>query len=176
MRLLGHEVLHAGAVLVDGRAWAIAGDRGSGKSTLLAVLAAAGAVVLADDVLVIADGLAHAGPRCLDLRDGPSIDGLEQGTLVRRATRRRVGLAPSPSAAPLAGIVFLCWAGREEIVRVTPGERMLRTARLRRWPFIAADPQAVLELAALPSIELRRPRDPTRLTATTTALLLHLGA
>jgi hypothetical protein len=174
MRLLGHDVLHAGAVLVDGQAWAIAGDRESGKSTLLATLATTGALVLSDDLLVIADGLACAGPRCLDLRDDTIIDGVPRGTLVRAATRRRVGLAPSPSAAPFAGIVYLAWAGREQIVRVAPGEQLLRIARLRRWPFVAADPHAVLDLATLPAIELQRPRDRARLTHTATKLLQRM--
>ncbi len=46
-------VLHAGAVLHEGRALALAGGSGSGKSTLLTALCAEGAKLLVDDALRI---------------------------------------------------------------------------------------------------------------------------
>ena len=49
--LRGEFVLHASAVEFDGVAIAIAGDSGRGKSTLAALLCAAGARLVADDVL-----------------------------------------------------------------------------------------------------------------------------
>lgn len=51
LSLAGHFSLHASAVESGGRAIAIAGDTGMGKSTLAAVLCAAGARLVTDDVL-----------------------------------------------------------------------------------------------------------------------------
>lgn len=45
--------LHAGAVALEGRAFALVGGSGAGKSTLTALLATAGAAYLADDVCPI---------------------------------------------------------------------------------------------------------------------------
>jgi energy-coupling factor transporter ATP-binding protein EcfA2 len=49
----GRMVLHAGAVVIDGRVTAFVGTTGSGKSTLVAACAAAGADVMTDDSLVV---------------------------------------------------------------------------------------------------------------------------
>ena len=55
-RLRGECVLHASAVEVDGACWAFFGPSGSGKSTIAALLATAGAGVVADDVLRLDTG------------------------------------------------------------------------------------------------------------------------
>ena len=49
---LGHEILHATAVVVDGEALALLGPSGHGKSTLAAAFLSAGYPVLTDDLLV----------------------------------------------------------------------------------------------------------------------------
>ncbi len=49
----GFAVLHAGAVEVNDRAVAVLGPAGTGKSTVTAMLCAAGARLLTDDVLVL---------------------------------------------------------------------------------------------------------------------------
>lgn len=56
--LEGSAVLHGGAVDVDGAAVAVIGPSGTGKSTTTALLCAAGAHLLGDDVLILdlADG------------------------------------------------------------------------------------------------------------------------
>src|ERR1017187_4729028 len=51
LRLRGSVCLHASAVLVDGRAIAIAGACGAGKSTTAAWCARSGSAVLTDDIL-----------------------------------------------------------------------------------------------------------------------------
>jgi hypothetical protein len=54
--LRGEVALHASAVEVDGVAIALAGNSGAGKSTLAAVLCAAGATLVTDDLLRIGTG------------------------------------------------------------------------------------------------------------------------
>jgi hypothetical protein len=67
----GNEALHAGAVLVDGRAVAIAAGQGGGKTSLLSELVRRGYPLIADDVLFIeADGaavLCHPAPPLMNV-------------------------------------------------------------------------------------------------------------
>lgn len=159
-RLLGRDVLHAGAVVLDGVAWALAGTNEAGKSTLLAALAALGRPVLCDDLLVLESGTAFAGPRCADLRDHTALAGLPPPRPVRDGERWRVRLPPAPASAPLAGFVFLVWDDDAPTALRALGarERMRGLAPLRRWPFLPAHPSGLLDLAALPAYELTRPR------------------
>ena len=159
-RLLGRDVLHAGAVVLDGVAWALAGSNEAGKSTLLASLAALGDPVLSDDLLVLEEGTAFAGPRCADLRDRTLVPGLPRPRPVRDGDRWRVLLPPAPASARLAGFVFLVWDDAPVALRVLAGEqRVRRLAPLRRWPFLPDRPAGLLDLATLPAYELSRPRD-----------------
>jgi hypothetical protein len=72
--LAGEPLLHASAVVKDGKALAFVGNSGMGKSTLACLAWAAGARPLADDLLRLQiDGEAircHSGPRELRLRPG----------------------------------------------------------------------------------------------------------
>jgi hypothetical protein len=56
LHLHGVPILHAAAVVVDGRAILIAGQSGAGKSTLTAALLAQGAALLAEDLAVLSVG------------------------------------------------------------------------------------------------------------------------
>lgn len=58
---LGYLRLHASAVALDGRASVFIGDRGAGKSSICAYLAGRGAVVLADDDVM----LNYSGDGCV---------------------------------------------------------------------------------------------------------------
>jgi hypothetical protein len=73
--------LHASAVEVGGRALAIVGPSGAGKSTLAALLCAAGARLVADDVLRVdatdSGAVCYPGSRGLRLR--PAATGLRAG-------------------------------------------------------------------------------------------------
>jgi hypothetical protein len=159
-RLLGRDVLHAGAVLVDGVAWALAGTNEAGKTTLLAALAALGQPVLSDDLLVLERGMAFAGPRCADLREPTPLVGLAPPRPVRGGERWRILLPPAPASAPLAGFVFLAWDHAPPVLRTLgASERMRRLAPLRRWPFLPDRPTGLLDLATLPANELSRPHD-----------------
>ncbi len=70
-RLSGLHAVHAGAVLMGGKALVLPGASHSGKSSLVAELLRRGAVCLSDEyALIDAEGLVHAYPRTLLLRDG----------------------------------------------------------------------------------------------------------
>ncbi len=60
--LRGSPTLHASAVEIDGRIVAFAGSSGSGKTTTAAMLCAAGARLVTDDVLTV--HLGQEGPYC----------------------------------------------------------------------------------------------------------------
>lgn len=91
---LGRAAFHAGGIVVAGRAWGVIGEREAGKSTLLAAVAVLGGTVLADDLLVIDDGEAFAGPRPLDLRR-EAADYLGGDTSIGCGRRLREVAAPS---------------------------------------------------------------------------------
>ena len=65
--------LHACAVELDGRAVLIAGAAGAGKSTLTADVLAAGATLVADDLVVVAVDDGRSGARDRVLRGRPAI-------------------------------------------------------------------------------------------------------
>jgi hypothetical protein len=161
-RWLGREAFHCGAFLdAAGGAWGLTGANEAGKSTILAAMALSGTPVLTDDLLVVdRAGMAYAGPRCIDLRELDVVGGAlaTRVRAVRSGTRQRLGLAPAQSAAPLRGWFFLDWGDMVEAVPCSARERFLRLGAQRRWPMLAADPRALLELACLPAWILRRPR------------------
>ncbi|GIJ50292.1 hypothetical protein Val02_71780 [Virgisporangium aliadipatigenens] len=65
----GGDCLHAGAVHTPDGVVAVLAPSGGGKTSTMAYLAfEAGLDVLTDDHLNLRDGVAHAGPGCLDLR------------------------------------------------------------------------------------------------------------
>lgn len=159
-RWMGRQALHAGALVVDGRAWGLLGQRGAGKSTLLAHLRAQGHSVLTDDVLVVDGRTALAGPRSIDLREPAATHlGVEdQAGPARAGTRKRVSLPAVAAEVPLGGWIFLEWSGRLEVTPLSTAERLARLSTYRlAWragdaPFCSPD------LADLPAWELRRPR------------------
>ena len=111
----GRLPLHAGAVDVDGRAWAFAGPSGAGKSSLVVAMAASGAGYLCDDVCVLDvldDDRVRAWPGLARLRVSPEICTLL--ALDSQAPPDPFGKHaltppwPRPvGARPLAGIVIL---------------------------------------------------------------------
>lgn len=85
--------VHAGAVVIDGRALLIPGESFSGKTTLVAALVQAGARYYSDEYAVLDEGgLVHPYPRPLRLRRG---DGLAPG----QRLDADLGSADSESAA-----------------------------------------------------------------------------
>jgi hypothetical protein len=161
---LGRETFHAAAFVIDGGAWAVVGEKGDGKSTLMAWLARRGVAVLTDDVLVLDGAGALAGPRSIDLREEPARRlGVGEPLGIVGARRRwRVRPGPVPAAVPLAGWVVLAWddAAPPAVREVRGAARVETIGRHRgvRLPPVGGG-AALLELAALPVLELRRPRD-----------------
>lgn len=76
-RIKRYRAIHAGAVAIDGRAVLLPGSTHAGKSSLVAELLRRGASYLSDEyALIDSDGLVHAYPRPLLLRDGRPIQSL----------------------------------------------------------------------------------------------------
>lgn len=158
----GRVALHAGAVLVDGRVWAVLGDRGAGKSTAMYSLVRAGFPLVTDDVLVL-DGLrVLPGPRCVDLREPTATHygvGVDLG-IVGRRQRFRVEVADDLPTGDLelAGVVHLGWADELAVQEVPLAQRypvLIEALALKLPP---ADQRTLLRLLTLPTVRLDRPR------------------
>ncbi len=161
-RWLGRESFHAGAVVVDGGAWALLGDREAGKSSTLAWLAREGHPIVSDDLLVIDGPNVLAGPRSLDLRESAARR-LDAGVALGRVGLRdrwRIQLDPVHPAVALRGWIVLTWRdGEPELVPVRGAERLRAIAAHRAVQMLPSDPAVLVELSALPCYELRRPRE-----------------
>jgi hypothetical protein len=162
-RWLGHESFHAGAVEVDGGAWVVLGGKRAGKSSFLALMAADGHPIVTDDVAVLdKEGAVAAGPRLIDLRaEAAARLGVgEPMGVVGLRDRWRVPVKVVRARVPLRGFVDLAWGEGPSVGPVPPARRLARLVEHRvihRLP--PRDPALLLELAALPMLELRRPRD-----------------
>lgn len=156
---LGRTVLHAGAFVIDGGAWGVLGRKGAGKSSLLAQLAGNGLGVMCDDVLVVENGVAHAGPSCIDLRpQAAERFGGEPLGVVGARERIRLRLPLTAAAVPLRGWVVPEWGEELEVTAAPVASRLphvLGNLALYRG---VPEPQTALALAALPLLLWRRPR------------------
>jgi hypothetical protein len=169
----GRLSFHAGAFVAGGGVWGLVGDREVGKSSLLAWLALQGHQVVADDVLVLGDGTAYAGPRSIDLRRGTAERfGIGQALgVVGARPRWRVVLPDLESELPFRGWVFLAWGDRVEAEALSGSGRISRLMDNLTLRMAPTEPAALVELATLPAFELRRPRDWALLGETTERLL-----
>jgi hypothetical protein len=159
-RWQGLHAFHCGALRVEGAAWGVLGGNAAGKSTLLGALAREGVGVISDDLLVIREGIALAGPRCVDLRaDMARALGLGEPIGVVGARERwRVPLEPVPAETPLRGWIVLAWGAEVAVREVPPAARLptlLEHATIVPMP---VDPSALIDLAAYPMIAFERPR------------------
>lgn len=187
---------HAGGVVLDGGVWGVVADREAGKSSLLAAMSLRGLAVTADDLLVVdvkADepgnthpenahpGNTHpanthivfVGPRTLDLRQGAAEHfgvGRDLGVVGQRA-RFRLDLDPVDAEIPLAGWIYLGWSDELTITRSSVGDRLRKLVPGRSVATEDVDASALMRLAALPGIELARPKDWTQMDAGIDALL-----
>lgn len=175
---LGQEAFHSGAFLLDGKAWALLGEKEDGKSSMLCHLATQGFDVLTDDLLVVDRGVALSGPNSLDLRAGTAqhLGVGENLGIVGERERWRVVTRPTAQRVPLAGWLSLGWAETVELVHIPVSRRvpMLLESSMLKLP--ARHPERLLALAALPAWELRRPRRWDSLEACTALLTERLSA
>jgi hypothetical protein len=154
------ESVHAGAFAVDGRVWGVVGERESGKSSTLARLALDGGTIVSDDLLILQGTKVFAGPRAIDLREEPATRlGVGKSIGVAGARERwRLRLEPLPQELELAGWIHLAWGGRVEAVPVEGRERIERLLSQRGARLPSLSPEVLLDLASLPSWEVRRPQ------------------
>jgi hypothetical protein len=175
----GHVTLHAGAFEANG-AWAIMGARTAGKSSILAALAARGVPIVCDDLLVVDEGFALAGPSCVDLRPDVGArfpDAVSLGVVGGRE-RFRLATAPARPRVPLRGLFVLEWCdgGRAQLVPIPMQERLkLLYSQEYMGVLGASDPRRLVELVGLPGWVVRRPRD-WALTEAAVDQLLELTA
>lgn len=178
-RWRGWNCVHSGAVVVDGGAWGLLGDKQAGKSSTVAWLALESAVdVLCDDVLVIdSDGRALAGPRCIDLReDAARHFGVGEALGVIGARERwRLRLGQSPPSVPFRGWVELAWGDGVAIQPFGPTELLPAIVRNFSVRLMPPDANALMDLAALPAWRLTRPRHLDALPDAGALLLDALG-
>jgi hypothetical protein len=159
-RWAGRESFHAGAVVGDGGAWAVLGDRESGKSSTLGWLALNGHRVLVDDLLVLDGEAAFAGPRCVDLRPDAAarLGAGEPLGVVGSRERWRLPLDAVPARVPLRGWIVLSWGEATALEPLRGPERLLALMPHRSVRLEPPAPGALVRLASLPVLVLRRPR------------------
>ncbi|HWF50828.1 MAG TPA: hypothetical protein VG294_09335 [Solirubrobacteraceae bacterium] len=173
----GREALHAGAFTLGGGAVLLLGGKGLGKSSTLAWLAGErGAAVLSDDLAIIENGRVLVGPRCIDTRpSGGAAPDAPGSEVVRGRERLRVALPEAAGPIPVRASVVLRWGDALSIASVPAGERLALIAPQRMFPPLAGDPETLLELVALPTVALTRPRNVEQLPAGVEALLGYLA-
>jgi hypothetical protein len=163
-RWRGDVTLHGGAFFHAGAAWGVIGERTAGKSSMLGVLGDRGVPIVADDLLVIDDGWARAGPRCVDLRPdvAPYLPAARDLGVVGTRPRFRLSTPAAPARAPLGGMFVLDWHDAEEaeIVPVPTWERLRILYRQEAIALLGfAEPAAFVQLLEFPMWRLRRRRD-----------------
>ena len=131
--LQGLEILHASAVVVDGRAVGFVAASGTGTTSLAVNLAAAGAELLTDDVLALdvstATPTAYAGARLVNVarHEYAALDPaarLRVGSVIGRTEKVHLRPAEARPSAPLAALYFLRRdPGRNGSVDIRPDER-----------------------------------------------------
>jgi len=131
-RLTELRAVHAGAVVLGGRALLLPGATHAGKSTLVAELLREGATYLSDEyALIDSEGRVHPYPRPLLLRNGSP----EQHPVLPAECHVPVGHAP----VPIGWIVSLEYepGGEWSVAEVPQSEGLL--ALLRNTPHVLAD-------------------------------------
>src|SRR5205085_3495152 len=86
--------------------------------------------------------------------------GARRARTTRDGTRWRIDLPPAPATVPIAGIIHLAW-GPAPDARPVDAARRIELLREAAWlgPRDPIDKHTLLDLAALPTFELVRPRD-----------------
>jgi hypothetical protein len=157
----GRLAFHGGAFLDrEGGAWGVLGERGDGKSSLMAALAASGAGVVADDLVVTDGATVFAGPRCVDLRESAAehMGVGEDIGLVGQRRRIRVTLPAIEPELPLRGWIVLHWDEGTSFAPLSIAQRIEVLQRHRALRVGQRSPEAWLDLVAKPTVRFSRPR------------------
>lgn len=158
----GGDCLHAGAVSTPDGVVVVLAPSGGGKTSTMAWLALeAGLDVLTDDHLNLRNGVAYAGPRCMDLRpDAADALGLrQQSRLVRQSQRCRFELgAPRAREGRVIRTIVLAWGDEVRLTPVRPRDRLAVLATHRTAQMLPGDLAVPLALAGLPMQRLERPK------------------
>jgi hypothetical protein len=177
----GFNSFHAGAFLLDGRAWGILGARGTGKSTLLAALHMKGIPILTDDLLIIGKQMtAFAGPRCIDLRreTAEALDAGEYIGVVGTRERWRLPVGSVGAEAQFGGWIWPAWD--EYGLQIMSAEHRLHilfnNLALRVEQRNSSAISRMMDLFALPMIRYSRSRDIQTLVDDTQRVLDGLKA
>lgn len=172
------ESVHAGAFVVDGRVWGVVGERESGKSSTLARVALDGGAIVSDDLLILERTKVFAGPRAIDLRKEPATR-LDVGKSIGIAGARerwRLRLGPVPEELELAGWIHLAWGERVQAEPLKGRDRIARLLSQRGARLPSLSPEVLLDLASIPSWEVRRPNAWETLAETADCLRELAGA
>jgi hypothetical protein len=178
-RWRGDLTLHAGCFHAGERAWGVVGTKEAGKSTMLANLAARGLPLMADDLLVLDEGVVRAGPSCIDLRPDVAarMPGARSLGEIGDRPRYRLTTPAAPSRARLAGFFLLGWCeGEEARLTPVPAAEALRVVYEQEYIGLMgpADPVKILDLLQVPMWRVERPRD-WRFTEETLDLMLEVA-
>ena len=175
---LGRTPFHGGSFVAGGRAWGVLGGREMGKSSLLMSLHRAGTPVLADDVLVLEDGVAYAGPRCLDLRQSAAerFGAGDYLGVVGTRERWRVTLPPAPGEVPFGGWILLDWGDQVELGRPDPAARLTALVANAGLTAPGVATPGILDLLDYPMIRFGRPRDWSQADSALEQLLRAVGS
>lgn len=135
--LRGLEILHAGAVAIDGRAAVFCATAGSGKSNLIARLVAAGAALVADDAVAIrtppcGPPIAHAGPGTIHLlpEDAALLAAHDRLSEVPGFRTSKMVLAAESSAAAMEIAAVYLLERTPEVPALTVGRHPASAMRL----------------------------------------------
>lgn len=174
-RRLAHDgalVLHAGGVVIDGRAVAVTADSGRGKSTLTASLHAAGHPILGDDALIVEGDPPQVRAVYPSLRLNPDsaqifFPGVQGRPMAHYSPKRHLPVGKTATSAPLA-VLFVLGEPADSIThrRLPPAEAAMSVIAnsFAQDPGDLARAQAKLRRAValtqtLPIWELHYPRD-----------------
>jgi hypothetical protein len=154
--LQGLEVLHAGAVVLDGEAVALSGPSGSGKTSLALALQRRGAQLLADDVVAVerADSelLAHPGAPIagIDLAEaerlGEQGEGEHAGVLAVNAREQVARAALASEPAPLRALFLLDRRPEDQAAPRFEPEGDPRQLLASTFNFLLTSPQRLADL------------------------------
>jgi hypothetical protein len=147
--LRGRELLHASAVRIGDRAFAVLADTGFGKTSIAVRLVLHGGGFVTDDVLALSENddrvLAHPGPAITALRPAErgALEPAERrrlGRVLGRSGKTYVAVEREPAPVPLGGLYFL--------------ERTSGPARRRFEPGV--DPRRLLASTFIAGVDSRR--------------------